>query len=102
MMCKCQVFYVGKTIRQLRQRINDHVYYSANGKMLTPVSRHLDLYHKFNPTAAQFIVLDVIKPDPRGGDWDKPVLQKETLWIERLEATHSPGINEAQSYKPFL
>lgn len=47
MCCKCRAFYVGKTARQFSQRIKDQVYYSANGKMLTAVSGHLDLYHKF-------------------------------------------------------
>lgn len=40
--------------------------------------------------------------DPRGGNWDKRILQKETLWIERLETTKSPGISEVLSYRPFL
>lgn len=53
MTCKCGAFYVGKTIRQLRQRINDHIYYSTNGKMLTPISRHLDLYHRFNTSLGE-------------------------------------------------
>lgn len=39
---------------------------------------------------------------PEGGRWDKFILQKETLWIERLNATRLPGLNETQSYKPFL
>lgn len=38
MLCKCGAFYMGKTARQLRQRINYHVYYSVNRKMLTLVS----------------------------------------------------------------
>lgn len=102
MMCQCGAFYVGKTIRHLRCRIRDHIYYSGEGKMITAVSRHLDLYHKFNTSLVSFIALTVIPPDPRGGEWDKKVCQQETLWIERLGATVPPGINETQSYKPFL
>lgn len=30
MLCTCKAFYVGKTIREFRQRVNDHVYYSTN------------------------------------------------------------------------
>lgn len=70
--------------------------------MVTSVSMHLDIYHKFDTQVVSFIVLAVIPKNPRGGDWDKLILRKETLWIERLDATRAPGINEAQSYKPFL
>lgn len=101
MTCKCKAFYVGKTIRQFRSRIKDHIYYGG-GKMVTSVSRHLDLYHKFDTSVISFIALAVIPQNPRGGNWDKQILQRETLWIERLNAIHAPGINEAQSYKPFL
>ncbi|XP_040212985.1 uncharacterized protein LOC120943646 [Rana temporaria] len=102
MTCSCHAFYVGKTIRNFKHRIRDHVYYSSQGKMVTSVSRHLDLYHKFNTSVASFIVLAIVPKDCRGGNWDKQVLQKETYWIERLDALRPPGINEAQSYKSFL
>lgn len=48
MKCIYGAFYVGKTVRQLRQRKRDHIYTSGNSKMLTPVSRHLDLHQKCN------------------------------------------------------
>lgn len=70
--------------------------------MVTAVSRHLDLYHKFDVSLISFIVLTVVPKDPRGRDWDKVVCQKETMWIERLGATYPPGNNEAHTYKPFL
>lgn len=97
MTCRCGAFYVGKTARQLRQRINDHLYYSGNGKMLTPISRHLDFYHRFDTTSVSFTALAVVPKNPRGDEWGKFILQKETLWIERLNATRAPA-----PYKPFL
>lgn len=102
MSCVWGAFYVGKTARCFWQRIKDHLYLSTNGKMLTPVSRHLDLYHGFDATCVSFIALAVIPKDPCGGNWDKVILQKEALWIERLNAIHAPGINEIQSYRSFL
>lgn len=94
MSCNCEALYVGKTDRYFHLRIRDHVYYSANGKMM---SKHLDLYRKFDMSLVYFI-----PKDPRREDWDKHILRRETTWIERLNATHVPAINEAQSYKPFL
>lgn len=66
--------------------------------MITAVSRHLDLYYKFDVSLISFIVLSVVPKDPRGGNWDKYILQKEIMWIERLGAMHAPGINEAHTY----
>ena len=102
MLCNCGAFYVGKTIREFKKRMYDHIYYSQYAKMITPVSRHLGLYHRFDVSQVKFIVLDVIPEDPRGRNWDQRILQKETFWIERLGATSFPGINEMHSYKCFL
>lgn len=89
MLCTCHAFYVGKTIRELRQRIGDHLYCSTNGK-LTTIGRHTGLYHRYNSLAVQFLVLKVLAIDPRGGDRDRVLLQREALWIERLTATIPP------------
>lgn len=70
--------------------------------MLSPVSRHLDLDNRFGTSFVTFIVLALVGQDPRGGDWDKRILQLETKWMEHLNAIHWPGINELQSYKSFL
>lgn len=43
MVCSCRAFYVGKIIRELRQRLGDHLYYSTNGK-LTTVGRHIAVH----------------------------------------------------------
>lgn len=50
---------MGKTIRELRQRIGDHLYYSSIGKLAT-VGRHIGLYHKFKPEVVKFMVLERI------------------------------------------
>lgn len=44
--------------------------------MITPVSRHLDLYRGFITTYVSFIVQDKIIKNTRGGNWDKKILQK--------------------------
>lgn len=62
--CDCKAFYVGKTIRELRQFIGDHLYCSTNGK-LTTIGHHVGLYHRFNPLEATFLALKVIPLDPR-------------------------------------
>lgn len=48
MVCASNAFYVGKTIRELYQRIGDHLYCSTNGKFTT-VGQHIGLHHIFDP-----------------------------------------------------
>lgn len=66
MICQCGAFYIGKTIRQLRQRIGDHLYDSGGGKLAT-IGRHIGLYHRYDLSVVRFLVLEVIAPNPRGG-----------------------------------
>lgn len=102
MKCRCRAFYIRKTKRHFGQRTDDHTYYSGGGKIITPVTRHVGLHHKYHTEMVSFFVLEVIPPDPRGGNWDKRILQRETLWIDCLNAITPPGINEVNSYMPFL
>lgn len=98
MTCVCSAFYVENTIQE---RIGDHLEYSTNGKFIT-VKCHIGLYHRFNSEAVQFMVLETILEDTRGGKGVAIILQQEILWIERLNATIPPGLNEVLSYRPFL
>lgn len=49
-----------------------------------------------------FTVLDRVHIPMRGGDWNKTLLQHEMRWIRYLNATTLPGLNEAESFRPFL
>lgn len=49
-----------------------------------------------------FIGLEKVNKNPRGGDWDQLILQKETKWIYTLKAKKTPGLNENISYAPLL
>lgn len=101
MVCLCNAFYVGKTNRELRQWIGDHLYYSTNSK-LTTMGRHIGLYQRFKPEVIEFMVLEVVPKDPRGGDWDHLILQRETLWIKELSAIVPLSLIEVLAYKHFL
>lgn len=92
MICECNAFYVGKTRRELRQQIGDHLYYSNSGK-LTAIGQHIGLCHRFRSEVAKFFVLEVVHEDPQSGNWDRKLLQGETLRIERLNAVVPPGLN---------
>lgn len=57
--------------------------------------------NKYNPVVFKFAALDCVHQDPRGGNFDQRVLQKETQWIHSLQATIYPGLND-MSFRPFL
>lgn len=63
---------------------------------------HIAFKHKYNPMVFKFAAFEVIHADPRGGDFDERVLQRETQWIHKLQATVYPGLNYIISFKPFL
>lgn len=50
----------------------------------------------------KFTVLDRVHIPPRGGDWNKTLLQRKMCWIRYLKATTPPGLNEVESFRPFL
>lgn len=99
MFCECGSFYVGKTKQCFWRRIKDHIYYIGSNLPYISIGRHVNFQHSGN---IKFVALECIVEDPRGGDFDKRILQTEMLWIHNLKATTPPGLNDAVSYKPFL
>lgn len=69
LICDCNAFFVGKTIRELRQWIGNHLYYSTNRK-LTTIDCHIGLHHIFNTQVVKFLVLEVV-PQDLGDNWDR-------------------------------
>lgn len=102
MTCACGYFYIGKTKRELRLRIKDHVYLSSNEKMTTPISRHIGMKHNFDISVMKFVILDHMPLNERGGNLDKSILLREAKGIFDLKVTKPPGLNETFSLKYFL
>lgn len=67
-----------------------------------PLGRHVALKHKNDTSMVCFTVLEKIREDPRGGNIDQKLLQREVKWIFKLNATHAPGLNDSLSFRPFL
>lgn len=75
--CECGCFYIGKTKRQFRRRIGDHLGDIRGGRMNKPICRHVGLFHKFDASVIKFCASEVVSEPSRGGDWDNLILQKE-------------------------
>lgn len=70
--------------------------------MDTAISRHVAIYHEFNPNVIRFMALEHVPLDSRGGSVYKTLLQHEALWICNLRAMEFLGFKENLSFKPFL
>lgn len=100
--CDCGCFYIGKTKLPFWQRAYWHIKSMQVCNPDLPLGRHTTLIHRGIFPRIKFLILDRIHPSPRGGDWNKGLLQLELLCINMLRATHPPGLNDAVCFKPFL
>lgn len=87
---------------EFHKRARRHVISMMAANPELPLGRHVGCYHAGICPNFQFLILDLIHPNARGGDWNKLLLQREACWIMELNATHLPGLNTQLSYRPFL
>lgn len=99
--CLCGIEYVGKTTRQLRRRVGDHLG-DIRHQRDTSIARHVWTNHKGDPNCIKFMAIDKIQPGPRRGDLDKALLQKESFWIFTLKTVTPGGLNEQLNYTCFI
>lgn len=93
--------YVGKTIREFRRRILEHIG-DIEHQRETPLASHMRIHHSSNPLALKFWALEIVSLGERKGNLDRLLLQKEAGWIYRLKTTQPHGINDILSFAPFL
>ncbi|XP_056380387.1 uncharacterized protein LOC130275860 [Hyla sarda] len=99
--CTCPLQYIGKTKRSFKKRIREHVCDIQNRRD-TPVSLHMWAKHGGDTRCISFCAMEVIRKSPRGGEWDRRILQKESEWIFRMRSVSPFGLNERLTYSCFL
>lgn len=99
--CRCGLQYVGKTHREFRRRIGDHLGDIRN-KRDTAISRHIRTMHDGDPRFISFQAIEHVSRGMRGGDWDRRILQRESFWIFELRTLCPQGLNEELSFNCFL
>lgn len=99
--CSCPLIYVGKTIREFRRRILEHIGDIEHARD-TPVALHMRRVHPDSPFSIRFCVIESIRSNGRKGDIDKLLQQKESTWIYRLKSLSPRGLNDILSFKPFF
>lgn len=99
--CSCPQDYVGKTTRQFRRRIGEHLG-DIKHKRDTSVARHCWEFHNGRTEDITFQVIEVILPSERRGNHDRLLLQKEVEWIHRLKSMKPMGLNESMQFGCFI
>lgn len=99
--CTCSMLYVGKTVRELRRRILEHIWDILHSRG-TAIAKHMRQLHSEKPYDIKFCAIELIKPNQRRRDLDKLLLQKETAWIYRLKTVDPCGLNETLSFTSFI
>lgn len=100
-MCNCPLLYIGKTIREFRRRVLEHVG-DIDHSRDTPVALHMRTTHPRDLFVIPFWILEVIKKDERRGNVDHLLLQKEAAWIYRLKTMAPSGLNDQLSFCSFI
>lgn len=65
LVSQCKAFYVGKTKKEWKCMIAEHITDIRHGAPNSPIARHV-AHHKKDPSSVRFMALDRIHPDVRG------------------------------------
>ena len=91
--CPCGLAYVGKTTRQLKQRMSEHKSSIRRNDREYPVAVHFnDCKHDIS--TFRFIGIEQVPLPRRGGDHDHLLKQREAYWIFTLQTLHPKGLND--------
>ncbi|OCT76067.1 hypothetical protein XELAEV_18031256mg [Xenopus laevis] len=101
MQCACGIEYVGKTIREFRRRIMEHVG-DVRHKRNTSIANHINICHNGNTNMMHCIGVEQVLSTTRIGDLDRKLLQKEAEWIYSMGTKSPHGLNEGFTFAPFL
>ncbi|OCT97713.1 hypothetical protein XELAEV_18009942mg [Xenopus laevis] len=102
LQCPCNLQYIGRTNRNLKTRIGEHMNNIKKGLMTHSVSAHFKTYHNSDASLLQFTGIVSEKTHWRGGDIINIISREETLWIHKLKTLTPQGLNIDIDLKCFL
>ncbi|OCT98909.1 hypothetical protein XELAEV_18011141mg [Xenopus laevis] len=101
MKCACGTNYVGKTRRECRRQIIEHVGDRKN-KRNTSVATHINEIHDGDTGVMKFFGVEHFVPTTRVGGIDRKLLQCEAKCIYWLNSKAPEGLNEGFTFRLFL
>ena len=93
LQCPCGLIYIGRTKRQMKIRIAEHVVNILNGYKDHNVSLHFKLFHSKDPRGLKFWGIDHLKPEWRGSNLVRDLSKRETQWIFSVDTLSPRGLN---------
>ena len=100
--CPCNLQYVGRTTRQLKIRINEHLKNIKNSFPNHSVSKHFASHHASDPSPCTFYGIDKIDRNWRGTHMLRSVSQNEMKWVHKLRTMQPSGLNVELGLNCFL
>lgn len=100
--CPCNQIYIGKTKRQLRIRIGEHIGSIKKKDDDRPIPLHFARLYNGDPKGLMVQGIYVLNLPPRRGGFDTILLQKEKMWTYYLDSMVPKGLNTECSLQPFL
>lgn len=100
--CPCKKIYIGKTKRQFRIRLGEHMREILEKNPDKPLARHFAQYHWGKLSDMQVKGIYALNISSRRGDFDQIFQQKEKRWIFRLGSLVPSSLNTELNLQPFL
>lgn len=100
--CICGSFYIGSTIRSLKERIYEHLRAIKYKDTRYATASHVnDCRAQTGNKTIAFCGIEEVNPDWRGGNHELQLRRREALWILKLQAVEH-GMNSDHELHYFL
>lgn len=94
--------YVGRTMRAMNVRVNEHLTNIRKGFLKHTVSRHYLEHHNKYPVGTTIIAIDRFTPHWRGSFTKREISRLETRWIYNLKCYTPSGMNVEWDVNSFI
>lgn len=75
--CSCDKIYIGKTKRQLKIRVGEHMREIKEKNPEKPLAKHFCIFHKVNLGGMKIKGIYALKLSPRRGDFKTVLFRKK-------------------------
>lgn len=100
--CPCNLIYVGRTTRALKDRIEEHVRHIHKGSDKHNLYVHFKRMHNQSTAGLKFWGLEAPKRHWRGSNFTREISKRESWWIHQLGSLAPGGLNREFDLKCFL
>lgn len=99
--CPCNYIYVGRTIRALKDRLEEHVRNICKGSDKLHLYIHFKRVHNQSTLGMKFWGIEVPKRHWRGSNFVREISKRESWWIHQLGSMAPRGLNKEFDLRCF-